>query len=379
VATVVVVDSPSDLRLAETVLRQRGHRVVTACDGLQGLALVRRVRPDLLISDVLLPSMDGYQLVRELRRDTSVRETRVIFTTTRWLVGEVRRLGLACGVRHVLTKPWEPPQLVAIVDEALAAAPAGTLASADIEGQRTHADHLRFLSARLYEKVAELEHASEERVRLEERLRELVERLIGAHEEERRSIAADIHDDTVQVMAAVAMRVERLRLRTTDEGQLRLIDDIADTVREAAGRLRSLVFDLRPPALDLEGGLAGSIRVYLAEMAARSGLEFTVSGGAGGLDADLRLVLYRISQEALINVTKHAAAAHVDVRVEDLDAGVRVSIADDGAGFDASTMESVPGHLGVTAMRERAERAGGWWRCQSAPGSGTMVEFWVPR
>jgi signal transduction histidine kinase len=380
-ATIVVVDdSPTDRRLVETVLGYQGHRVLAAGDAPQGLELVRRERPDLLISDILLPSMDGYELVRRLRRDPKVGATRVIFHSAHYLEGEVRRLAGDCGVRHILTKPCEPEKLAATVAELLVAEPAPAAPpTTKLESETVRADHLRMLSAKLYEKVAALERVDEERRQLQARLRELLERTTAAQEQERRRIAADVHDDTIQVIAAVGFQVEALRAQIADEAPRRLIDEIARTVQTAGARLRALVFDLRPPALDLKGGLAAAIREYLEKTPSGSRLPFEVRGQAPGLTrAEVRLLLYRIAQEALINVHKHARAGRVDVEIGEVDGGVRVSVTDDGQGMDPSRLESVSGHLGVTAMRERAEMAGGWWRCESVPGTGTRVEFWVP-
>jgi signal transduction histidine kinase len=380
-ATIVVVDdSPTDRRLVETVLGYQGHRVLAAGDAPQGLELVRRERPDLLISDILLPSMDGYELVRRLRRDPTVGATRVIFHSAHYLEGEVRKLAGDCGVRHILTKPCEPETLAATVAELLVAEPAKAVPqTTKLESDTARADHLRLLSAKLYEKVADLERADEERRQLQDRLRELLERTTAAQEQERRRIAADVHDDTIQVIAAVGFQVEALRAQITNEAQLRLIEDIVKTVRTAGTRLRALVFDLRPPVLDLKGGLANAIREYLAKTPSQGALEFEVRGHASSpTRAEVWLLLYRIAQEALINVHKHARASRVDVEIGEVDGGVRVSVSDDGQGMDLSKLESVPGHLGVTAMRERAEMAGGWWRCESVPGAGTRVEFWVP-
>jgi signal transduction histidine kinase len=89
-------------------------------------------------------------------------------------------------------------------------------------------------------------------------------------------------------------------------------------------------------------------------------------------------VLYRITKEALVNVRKHAKANNVEVRLEEKDGGVLVRVEDDGIGISADTNGSPPGHLGMLAMRERAELAGGWSRVSSDPDGGTVVEVWVP-
>jgi len=94
---------------------------------------------------------------------------------------------------------------------------------------------------------------------------------------------------------------------------------------------------------------------------------------------EVGMALYRIAREALVNVRKHAHAGKVDVLLAERDGGYFLRIRDDGRGFDAREPARVRrGHLGFQAMRERAELAGGWWRIDSAPGAGTVVECWVP-
>jgi signal transduction histidine kinase len=93
---------------------------------------------------------------------------------------------------------------------------------------------------------------------------------------------------------------------------------------------------------------------------------------------EIRAILFRIAQEALANVRKHADASRVDIEVSERDGGIILHVRDDGRGFDPATERPVPGHLGMSAMPERAELAGGWCRVQSAPGEGTAVECWLP-
>jgi signal transduction histidine kinase len=96
--------------------------------------------------------------------------------------------------------------------------------------------------------------------------------------------------------------------------------------------------------------------------------------------ADTKVVVYRIVQEAVANILKHAQAHRVEVHLDDHDGGVLVTVRDDGAGFDyeLARRSQLPGHLGLSTMRERAEIAGGWLGVDTAPGAGTVVGFWVP-
>jgi PAS domain S-box-containing protein len=207
----------------------------------------------------------------------------------------------------------------------------------------------------------------------------LLVRLQRAQEEERERIAGDIHDDSIQVMASVGMRLSILRRRLVDPRQRQAVDQLEDTVQLAIGRLRHLLFELRPPALD-RVGLAAALRLYLEGLREESGAQAVLTDRlVQEPPLDARIALYRVAQEALANVRKHAQAHHVEVLLEERDRGVCVSIRDDGRGFSPDEAERHrPGHLGLTAMRERTQTRGGWFRLDSAPGSGTTVEFWMP-
>jgi signal transduction histidine kinase len=212
----------------------------------------------------------------------------------------------------------------------------------------------------------------------EERKR-LVAHLTQAQEQERGRIASDIHDDSIQAMTAVGIRLETLRRRLTEPEQLRVLEELEETVVLSIGRLRHLLFELRPPVLDREG-LAPALRVYLEELSKETGLGYEIDNRLMVEPTeDTRRILYRITQEALTNIRKHARARQVTVVLDEEERGFRVRVRDDGQGFSMnSRQEQAPGHLGFTAMRERAELAGGWWRVASAPRAGTTVEFWLP-
>jgi signal transduction histidine kinase len=207
----------------------------------------------------------------------------------------------------------------------------------------------------------------------------LVAHLTQAQEQERGRIASDIHDDSIQAMTAVGIRLETLRRRLTHPEQLRVLEELEETVVLSIARLRHLLFELRPPVLDREG-LAPALRVYLEELSKETGVAYRIDNGlTEEPPEDTRRILYRIAQEALTNVRKHARARRVLVVLKEEDGGFRIHVRDDGQGFSMDgPEEQALGHLGFTAMRERAELAGGWWRISSRPGQGTRVEFWLP-
>lgn len=208
--------------------------------------------------------------------------------------------------------------------------------------------------------------------------RRLMTHLVQAQEEERRKIAADIHDDSIQAMTATSLRLQQLRKHMTTEQQQELIGRLDEAVRESITRLRRLMFDLRPPTLD-RSGIGAALRELLDRISAEIDIQYSLDDKlATEPSSELRVELYRIAQEALANVRKHSRASHVKVDLQRAEGGYRVRVADDGIGFDVPVGEAQPGHLGLVAMRERATIAGGWWNVTSARGAGTTVDFWLP-
>jgi PAS domain S-box-containing protein len=209
--------------------------------------------------------------------------------------------------------------------------------------------------------------------------RKLMAHLVQAQEEERRKIAADIHDDSIQAMTAASLRLQQLRKHVTGEHQQELIARLDEAIRESITRLRRLMFDLRPPTLD-RTGLGPALRELLDRMRAETDVEYTLEDKLATEPApDLRIELYRITQEALVNVRKHSQASHVKVDLQRIERGYHVRVTDDGGGFDVVASNAIqPGHFGLVAMRERATIAGGWLTVESSKGRGTVVDFWLP-
>lgn len=218
-----------------------------------------------------------------------------------------------------------------------------------------------------------------ERVRGGEERRRLLAELVRLQEEERRRIASDIHDDPVQAMTAVEMRLESFRRRVRDPDDVRTLERLSASVREAIARLRRLLVELRPPRLDREG-LSSAIRSLLDRLQGDTGVAVKLDDRCTReIPVEARTVMYRIAQEALANIRKHAGASQVRVVVAERKGGVALRVRDDGRGFDpARTPDDRAGHLGLVSMRERAELAGGRFRVTSAPDAGTTVDVWVP-
>jgi len=213
--------------------------------------------------------------------------------------------------------------------------------------------------------------------RIDNQRMHLLDRLMTAQEQERKRIAEDLHDDSVQAMVAVRLRLQQLANRLGGE-EREMVESLDQTVESAITRLRNLLFELRPPSLE-DAGLSAGLDLLLKRLRSDTGLEATLDNRLQREPATgARIIIYRICQEAVANVTKHARAQHVDIVMKEHRDGVLTSIADDGIGFDTEPNSPHPGHLGLAAMRDRAEMAGGWCEIDSTRGKGTTVHFWVP-
>lgn len=213
------------------------------------------------------------------------------------------------------------------------------------------------------------------------RQRALSQRLVEAQDDERARIAADVHDDSVQALAAVDLRLgalrNRLRERVPEEAAG--VDTVIDAVHGAGVRLRHLLFELETPVLDAD--LADGLRDAAAHVFEDSGIEWSVEERTREpLPEQVRVSAYRIAREAMVNARKHARASSVRVTVDATGRGVEVHVVDDGRGVTAaSTTPSRRRHSGVVAMRDRALATGGWWRSEPGDGGvGTSVSFFLP-
>jgi signal transduction histidine kinase len=201
---------------------------------------------------------------------------------------------------------------------------------------------------------------------------------VAAGELERRRVAEAIHDDSIQVIAAMGMRLQMLRRSLDDAAQLTMLDEAEKTVQLSIRRLRAVVFELQPPGLDGEGVVV-ALGIAL-EAANREGgpvhrLDDRFESPPG---AEEGAILFRIAQEALANAREHAQAENVTVTLSERDDGHVVQVADDGRGCDVEAISAGPAGYGFASMRNRAALAGGRLAITSEPGAGTTVEAWLP-
>ena len=215
--------------------------------------------------------------------------------------------------------------------------------------------------------------------RLADERQELLSRLVQAQEEERARIAADVHDDSVQILAALELRLWMVRTQAEQLAPqlVETVDSSLATLSQATARLRELLFNLERPAQSTD--LASAIDDAAAHVFEGLGIRVEVQGDRSiDLPEGARITAYRIAKEALVNVRKHAQARHVVVGLKRERQGVLVTIDDDGVGIGTEPIRGRPGHRGLSSMRDRATVAGGEFNVAPRPEGGTRMSLWLP-
>ncbi len=215
------------------------------------------------------------------------------------------------------------------------------------------------------------------------RLQHLVHTTSMAQEEERIRLARELHDGLAPFFLDVLYRIETMEALAAGSPQISSqVLELKEMAREGLGDLRRLIADLRPSSLEVLG-LERTLRTYLERFAAENGLEldFEIRGDVDGLGPLLEVTLFRVAQEALSNISRHAQAAKVSFRLHGRDGKVEMRIEDDGVGFAEREVRERMGLgdcLGLRGMEERAELMRGSVAFESRPGAGTRVVFCAP-
>ena len=224
------------------------------------------------------------------------------------------------------------------------------------------------------QKQTQLEHSQLE-------LQALAGRLLTAQEDERRRISRELHDDFNQRLAMLTLEIETLHqeLPESRKETIERLGALRDGIVSLSDAVHSLAYQLHASILD-DLGLSAALESYLAAYKRRESIdvEFTRSDVIDALPADVASCLYRVAQEALRNVARHASATRVTVKVEEHAEGISMAVSDDGAGFDIPSPQDAGSHLGIVGMEERVRLVNGRLRLSSRPGEGTRIVVWVP-
>jgi len=219
-------------------------------------------------------------------------------------------------------------------------------------------------------------------VRLEEAMaarRHLLNNIAAGVDEARRRFASALHDDSLQLLTAAELQLERIRADAKGNHHAVQLDQLRLTLRKVEDSLRRLLTNVSSEPVQQPADLGEAISERLESLRIRAGIEPHIESRLPErIPQAIRGIVLKNIAEAVTNVEKHARATKVTVVAEKNDGGIRVSVKDNGTGFVVAESVRVPGHIGLVAVRERAQLAGGWCRIQSEPGAGTKIEFWVP-
>jgi signal transduction histidine kinase len=247
---------------------------------------------------------------------------------------------------------------------------------------------IRFLRAFQVEsdrKIAELQEARLHEAQQREALRaDLFRRVVGAQEAERQRIARDLHDETGQSLTAIGLGLRGLSsgLNPRNKPSIETLQRLQALTGETLRELQRIISDLRPSHLD-DLGLAAALRWYAGRLQELTPLSIRVDilGEERSLDEAIRITIFRVIQEALNNIVKHADASHVDLTLEFRESAARIRVRDNGCGFNLDLVrfnQVGRSSLGLAGMEERAALLGGTLSIQSRPGYGTEVEAVIP-
>jgi signal transduction histidine kinase len=351
VKILIAEDDPTSRAMLVQMLKKHDHSVIESTNGMEAWQVLQQPdAPHMVILDWMMPEMDGPEVLHRVRALPTERPPYVIMLTARSDKANIIA-GLDAGANDYLAKPFDTGELIARVQV----------------GQR-----MVEMQDALATKVEELRQSQAD-------LHVLTARMQAVREEERANLSRELHDSFGQHLTALQIDLIGMdrHLQSTHTPDLALLGDrivaMVPLVERLTEHTQTICAALRPSVL-FELGLLAAIEWQTEDTASRSGLTCTLALPAEDLvlDQDLALALFRIVQEALTNVVRHAQATAVEIRLDVTDNELELVISDNGRGFPPHTLEGTKA-LGLLGMSERIGAFGGTAEFRNAPHGGAVV------
>ena len=337
-STILIVDdAPTARETLVAMLEGEKYQLELAEDGFQALKMLENLSVDLILLDVMMPGMDGFEVCRRIRSTPKLAEVPIVILTALDDRASLLR-GIESGADDFLSKPLDRQEMIA--------------------------------------RVRTITRLNRYHVLMEQRenMREMAERVVTAQERERQHISREMHDDLGQALTThmLALRDLQSDLAIPAETTVERLQTLYNQASEIFGKVRDLAHNLRPPVLDALG-LKVAMQTYCTEFSRRTRLPiiFEVDEDLPVLPDIYNITLYRVLQEALTNIFKHAQASQIWVDLTVEDQTISLTVQDNGHGFVEGNTQS--NGIGLAGLRERMLLAGGRFNISSSPVRGTIV------
>ena len=342
-STILIVDDdPSARETAVAMLEGSGYQIEEAKDGLQALKMLEHLQPDLILLDVMMPGMTGFEVCRRIRSTPRLAEVPILILTALDDRDSLLQ-GIESGADDFLRKPADRHELAA--------------------------------------RVRTITRLNRYRTLMEQRetLREMAERVVTAQEGERQRISRELHDDLGQALTTHLLSLRDLQsdLTLPVETLFERMQALYDQSYEISVQIRRLAHDLRPPVLDALG-LKVAMQAYCTEFTRRTRLPINleIDPSIPPLPDMYNITLYRALQEALNNIAKHAQASQAWVELSMEEITLSLTIQDNGRGIAEDDIQS--SGIGLSGLRERLTIVGGKLTINSSPNNGTILTADLP-
>lgn len=368
----IVDDTVASLKLLSELLTQVGYIVRKATDGEMALITAIAKPPELILLDIKMPGMDGYETCKHLKAHPDTQHIPVIFLSAMNDTDAILNGFKAGGVDYV-SKPYMLEEVLARVCNHL-------------ELSRLRRGLESAVSQRTYElqaEVAERELVTQELLLSQQRLQALSANLEEVREAERARLASDLHDELGQSFTVMKLDLTRLIDDTQSKPMQERLQHMLGMLDQAADTVREISENLRPGMLDLLG-LAAAVEVYLEKFEQATGINCRFHKDKDRFNLDPRAItaLYRVLQESMNNIAKHAEASEINVQLFEHNGEVMLVVEDNGIGVEASKAKKLgqpkKGGFGVIGMSERLRNFGGRFHLDSDPEMGTRIEAYIP-